>query len=438
MFTRGVRVQLLVFAVIAVISIGYLVLGYADGERTVGLSTYRVTASFRDTSGLYPRALVTYRGVEVGRVRSLKLTTDGVDVTLVLDAGVQVPTATRAEIHSTSAIGEQYVDLVPERRAGPYLQAGSRIPRSETREMPQIAPVLDSLNRLLESIPQKETGRLLDQVGTAFGSSDTDLQQVLDSSTHLLAAATEQVDATKRLIGSVRPVLETQSDLGPATRSYMASLASLSTEVGRNDPHLRSLLVNGAPSLDAVDGLLARLSPDFAVLMANLVSSGEVLNAYDPNLKQLMVVYPALINRIQGTAAAPRNAGADRLDLKLNLDDPPSCTQGYLPHAQWRDPADTARMATPPGLHCKTPRSEEEGVRGARNLPCPNDESLRAATPAGCGLVFAGEQAGPYRAGTPTGRSDDETVAAENDGSISYELVTGRATWRDLFTGPLR
>ena len=163
MFTRGVRIQLVAFGLIAVVSIGYLVLGYADGERTVGLSSYQVRADFRDTSGLYPRALVTYRGVEVGRVKSLKLTSDGVDVSMAVDSGIRVPTGTRAEIHSTSAIGEQYVDLVPERHAGPYLRAGATIPRADTREMPQIAPVLDKLNGLLTSIPKEQTGRLLDQ-----------------------------------------------------------------------------------------------------------------------------------------------------------------------------------------------------------------------------------------------------------------------------------
>ena len=437
MYTRGVRLQLAVFGVIAALSIGYLLLGYADGRRTVGLSNYEIKADFRDTSGLYPRALVTYRGVQVGRVKSLDLTGDGVDVTLAVDSDVHIPAGARAEIHSTSAVGEQYVDLVPARSSGPFLRAGATIPRADTREMPQIAPVLDKLNGLLESVPKEQTARLLDQVDTAFGSSDADLQEVLDSSMDLLDTATAQLASTKQLISSVGPVLETQTDLGTSTRSYIASLAGVTNELNRSDPHLRSLLSRGASSLQAVDGLVERLSPSFAILMANLVSTGEVFNVYVPHLKQTLVVYPALVDRLQGTGLPFEKEGMDKLDIKLNLNDPPSCTQGYLPISQWRDPADTTRASTPPNLHCTTPRSARQGVRGARNYPCPSDGSRRAALPARCGLVFPGEQSQPYAAGRRTASSEPARSSPATGGSISFTLVTGTATWTDLFTEPL-
>ena len=438
MYAKGVRIQLAAFGVIAALAIGYLVLGYADGERTVGLSSYQIKADFRDTSGLYPRALVTYRGVQVGRVKSLDLSDDGVDVTLSVDSGVHIPVGARAEIHSTSAIGEQYVDVVPARRGGPFLHAGATIPRTDTREMPQVAPVLDKLNALLESVPKEQTASLLDEIDTALGSSSADLGQVLDSSTDLLAKATAQVGSTTPLLTSVQPVLQTQTDLGGSTRSYLASLAGVSDELRRTDPHLRSLLTDGAPALDAVGGLVDRLTPSFSLLMANLVSSGEVFNVYVPNIKQLLVIYPALIDRLQGTGVAHKAEGMDNLDIKLNFNDPPPCTQGYLPESQWRDPADTTRAPTPPALHCTLPGSARESVRGARNLPCPGDESRRAAEPAGCGLLFPGEQSAPYVAGRAGHSSRGKDAGTGATGSFSYTLVGGDATWTDLFTEPLR
>lgn len=436
MYTRGVRIQLVVFGVIAALSIGYMLLGYADGKRTVGLSNYEITADFRDTSGLYPRALVTYRGVQVGRVRSLDLTDEGVDVTLSVDSGIRIPSGTLAEIHSVSAVGEQYVDLVPARNAGPYLPSGATIPRSDTREMPQIAPVLDKLNGLLESVPKRQTTRLMQQVDTAFGESDVDLQLLLESSTDLLDTATAHLGITKELVKSVQPVLETQIDLGTSTRSYISSLAGFTGELKDSDPQLRSLLAHGTPSLAAVDGLLDRLSPSFAILMANLVSTGEVTNVYVPSIKQTLVVYPALINRFLGTGIVHEHEGSDKLDIKLNLNDPPSCTQGYLPRSQWRDPADTSPLPTPPNLHCTNPRSESQGVRGARNYPCPVDTSRRAASPAGCGLYFPGEQSAPYRAGSSTAQAGRGS-AATADAEPMFWTILDSGEWTDLFTGPL-
>ena len=393
--TKGVRVQLIVFGVIAAMSIGYLVLGYGDGARSSGLATYQIKADLRDTSGLYPRALVTYRGVQVGRVTALNLSNDGVDVVLAIDSKVRVPVGSRAEIHSTSAVGEQYVDLVPDRRGGPYLAAGATIPRSDTREMPQVAPVLDKLNGLLESIPRDETASLLDEVDTAFGSSAGDVRHLLDSSTQLVDEATKQVESTKQLITSVQPVLESQTDLRSDTRSYLSSLAGVSKELRDTDSDLRSLLTNGPPALDALDGLIDGLTPSFSILMANLASLGDAFNVYVPNLKALLVMYPALIDRL-GTTAVRHNAeGVNNLDIRLNLNDPPPCYQGYLPRPQWRDPAELERIPTPPHLHCTMPGSAREGVRGSRNLPCPNKDE-RAFRPEACGLQFRGEQTTPY------------------------------------------
>ena len=66
-----------------------------------------------ETGGLYGTGNVTYRGVEVGRVQSVGLTDTGVEAVLSLKSGIDIPSDLKAEVHSQSAIGEQYVDLLP-------------------------------------------------------------------------------------------------------------------------------------------------------------------------------------------------------------------------------------------------------------------------------------------------------------------------------------
>lgn len=436
MYTRSVRRQLIAFGVISALAIGYLVLGYGDGERTLGLSTYSVKADFGDTSGLYPRALVTYRGIQVGRVTSLNLNTDGVTVTLSLDSGTRVPVDAEAEIHSTSAIGEQYVDLVPARSSGPFLTPGATIPRSHTVQMPQIAPVIDKLNALLNSVPKAPTTRLLDQLDTALGSSADNVQQLIANSNDLVASATAQIRSTKALLEGLPTVLRSQTDLGTSTQSYLASLAAVSGELVRSNASVESLLTRGSPALDSVNGLIGRLTPSFALLMANLVSSAQVLQVYVPGLRQILAVYPALIDRLQATAIRHNAASIDNLDIRLNPNDPPPCTVGYPALSQWRDPSQTAPRSTPPSLHCTNPPSVQQSVRGARNLPCPNDPSLRAATPAECGLVFPGVQTAPYGSAQPS-RSSTKTRTSDTSGGFAYTLMSDSGSWTDLFTGPL-
>ena len=62
---------------------------------------------------MYPRGNVTYRGTEVGEVKSVQLTDTGVAAVLSLKSDIKIPSDLEAEVHSLSAIGEQYVELLP-------------------------------------------------------------------------------------------------------------------------------------------------------------------------------------------------------------------------------------------------------------------------------------------------------------------------------------
>lgn len=71
MRSKLVRVQLIIFAVISVLAVGYGAYAYAGFQRYTGIGTYTVTADLTDAGGLYPNALVTYNGVDVGVVTAV-------------------------------------------------------------------------------------------------------------------------------------------------------------------------------------------------------------------------------------------------------------------------------------------------------------------------------------------------------------------------------
>ena len=90
---------------------------------------YRVTLELPETGGLYPRSNVTYRGTEVGIVDSVALTDTGVAAVLSLKSDIEIPADLEAEVHSVSAVGEQYVELLPRSGKGPALKDGDVISR---------------------------------------------------------------------------------------------------------------------------------------------------------------------------------------------------------------------------------------------------------------------------------------------------------------------
>src|SRR6185312_11127232 len=97
--TRQILIQIAIFAVIATTALMIMVFTYMRLPSFLGIGQYRVTVQLPETGGLYPRGNVTYRGVQVGEVKSVQLTDIGVDAVLSLDSGVKIPADLEAEVH---------------------------------------------------------------------------------------------------------------------------------------------------------------------------------------------------------------------------------------------------------------------------------------------------------------------------------------------------
>ena len=118
------------------------------------------------------------------------------------------------------------------------------------------------------------------------------------------------------------------------------------------------------------------------MLLANLTTLGQILVTYNPSLEQLLVMLPAVVAAQQSFGLPKNNStGLPQAgDFAFTISDPPSCTVGFLPPSQWRNPADITSIDTPDGLYCKLPQDSPLAVRGARNYPCMGHPGKRAPT----------------------------------------------------------
>lgn len=412
LLTPLIKRQLRIFAVLAAVALGLAFIKHANVPAMIGVGVYDVQVDFADASGLYPKASVTYRGVRVGLVSDLEVSDDGAVATLRIDNDAEIPAGATAELHSTSAIGEQYVDLIPPPEArgkGPFLSHDARIPRERTVEMPQITPVLDSVNRLLESVPKKETRRVLAQIDDGLGGSGPELNELVDSTGKLLTEAQAGIDATTSLIAALEPVLGTQQDLGDETRAYADALDDVTGELARdNSADLRALLESAPGGLDAATATVKDLQPTLPMLLHNLTTNAQVLNTYLPAIRQTLVVYPATIARVQSAVNPRAEQGDVQLDLRAALNNPPSCLPGYLPPKERRNPRATDTRDVDVLAHCEIAPDHPTAVRGARNLPCPQGTG-RGPLPEACGLTFRGG------------------LWPDSSGTVAYDLAVGRA-----------
>lgn len=444
MITRMVKVQLVVFTVLSLIAATLIFFNYARVPDTLGIGKAKITARFAEGAGIYPFANVTYRGATVGRVTDVRLAAGGVDVEMRVDRSAEVPRDVDASIHSVSAIGEQYVDLVPRSSGGPRMADGDRIARKHTRVPRQIAQVLDDVDTLLASVPRDSLSVVLDEARQGFEGLGPDLARLMDNTRALVKAAEQNYDATSKLIRDAEPVLDSQLTTSDAIRGWTSDLATFTDELRRGDSRVRAVLDSVPGAAGQVEGLLDDLSPDFPRLLASSDVLADLAAAYRLPIEQVMVVYP-MVAAINIATNAPDRGGQFRLAFKTVANYPGGCWEGWPAAGEPRGPRPPHEVSDeefPEDAYCQISQDDPRVVRGARNLQCFEPGSKpgrRAATIYQC-------RGSGYQVDTPPQRQVTVPNPAAEYGDDVLNLLSGSAepgvpekelTWQNVMLGPL-
>lgn len=387
---RRIWIQLTIFLSVAMISVSVMAFGYIHLPRLLfGVGTYTVTVQLPDAAGLYERANVTYRGTEVGQVKKVVLNNGEVDAVLSLKSGIDIPSDLDAQVHSQSAVGEQFIALLPRNGTSRPLKNGDVIPRDRSTVPPDINDLLNATNRGLEAIPGDNLKTVIDESYTAIGGLGPDISRFVQGSTALAIDAKNNLNDLTNLVDNAGPLLDTQTDTSDSVHAWASHLAQITRQLKVNDPAVRGVLKNGAPALKEATALIDRLKPTLPIILANLVAVGQVAVTYQNDIEQLLVLLPEGTQEIQGVGLANRNTkqaykGA-YLSFNLNLNIPPPCTTGFLPAQQQRAASLEDYPDAPRGdLYCRVPQDSPFNVRGARNTPCETRPGKRAPTVAMC------------------------------------------------------
>jgi phospholipid/cholesterol/gamma-HCH transport system substrate-binding protein len=380
MFSRLVRIQLVIFTIISIVGMVVMAFAYLQVPMLLGVNKITVTLELPAGGGLYRFSNVTYRGVQVGKVTSVALTRAGAKATLKLDTSPRIPADLRAEVRSMSAVGEQYVELRPHTDSPPYLRDGSVIPLRDTMIPQRVGPMLDRVSALVDSVPKDNLGKLLDESFNGFNGAGYDLSSLFDSVATVAGDVNEVANRTRSLVDDSVPLLDSQADTTDVLRRWARSLAGVTNQLVADDPPVRTLLQNGPGFAQDTARLLEQIKPTLPVLLANLTTVGQIAVTYNPGLEQLLVLLPPWAASYQTAQGINNPTGIAAGDFHFNNADPNACTIGYLPPSQWRSPADTSVIDTPDGLYCKLPQDSPIDVRGVRNFPCMNHPGKRAPT----------------------------------------------------------
>ena len=155
-----------------------------------------------------------------------------------LNTDTPVPENVTATVKSVSAVGEQYIDLVPP--AGRLERDAARRVGHRRRTTPpigqDIAGLLTQADELVNSIGNSRLQDLLRETFKAFNGSGPELARLIQSSRLLVDEANANYGQTTQLIDQAGPFLDAQIRSGDDIKSLADGLARFTTEAAKRRP----------------------------------------------------------------------------------------------------------------------------------------------------------------------------------------------------------
>lgn len=446
MITKRIRIQLAVFSTLTAIAVGLIAFHYVGVPALLGIGQVQAAAVFPEGAGIYPQANVTFRGVTVGKVTGVGLDPKGVRVSFRVASSAHVPADVTASIKSVSAIGEQYVDLVPLHDGGPRLADGDVIPLADTRVPVQTAVVLDDVDNLLRSVPLNNLDTVLNEADLAFKNLGPQLNQLTNNAMELVDTANANYSPTHVLLADGSKFLDGQQASSASMRNWSSDLARFSTTLRSGDRNLASMLQSLPGAADQANQTVDLLAKDLPPLMTPGKVLADLAADYRQSIEDVLSAYP--ITAMHNIAYSTVSPNLLRLGFKTVANYPGSCSQGwprdYQPLGP-RGPFDLSDEAAAQA-YCKIPQSDPRVVRGARNLPCFEPGSppgRRAATIQQCrgaGYGNTGGSPAPLPIGVVPGANLTGQLGAYLTGASANSTttrMTGEQTWQTLLLAPL-
>ncbi|WP_158886912.1 MlaD family protein [Amycolatopsis anabasis] len=373
--SRGARrvanatiVQLVLFVVIAIACTSYV------GVRVLGAKplggVYRVSVGLADTGGLTPTSEVTYRGVSVGKVESIRIDpgSAGVTAVLALERGTDIPASSRAVVSQESPIAIQKLDLRPDNANPPFLADGSRIGSEATSRPLPLETLLVHFMRVADSVHTQDLVTLANELSAGLSGTTGDLRRIMHSADALVELMRRNQPTIVNLINGGKSVLDSTGS-GGGLPEIAASLRRLTAGVQEQTPAVNTLLDRAPALAEQVLPMLASSAPAVSAMLANAVGATRIVALRTPALNQLLIAAPEFFGRIADTV----HHGVG--DFYLVGAQGAVC---YYDNPR-RTVTDTAPRQPNTQFGC---RGDQPGLqqRGAANAPRPKEEPVAVTT----------------------------------------------------------
>ena len=356
-------------------------------------STYRVMIQLPDSGGLLDNLDVAVRGVRVGRIETLTITPTGVEALASIRMDVKIPTSSPVHVSGLSAAGEQYIDFQPTSDSGPYLRDGSVIGLHEaTTPIPLDRLLADANGVLAQTDPKKL--ELIKRELSLSNEGPQKLTGIVDGGVFLLSTLDSVLPQTVSGLKTSRIVLATLTDVNRGLAATSQNISRVLAGVNEMDGGYRKLVARTPQTLSSVDHLFDDNSDTMVSLLANLVSTSQLLYVRVPALNALFPNYRG--STLDALTSALHDHG-----FWATADPYPRYTCDY--GTPRRPPSSADYPESFLYTYCRDD-DPEVLIRGAKNAPRPGGDDTAGPPPgADLGRTTDPTPKGRYTIPTPYG-----------------------------------
>ena len=378
--------------------VAFLVLGlglsYAMATQVLSVlqDRYSVFATFPDAGGVFTNQEVTYRGITVGQVGRMTVVKEGVQIELLIDEGTKIPEEdVEARVMFKSAVGEQFVDILPATDGGPYLADGSEIPLEQTSIPVSTQDLLSTLQAVLEGVPPEALKGAVDSAGEGLAGRGDDIATIFESMARLADLFGDRAPEIQSILRNGTKVgaafVDSKEDFAAAVRD----LVIVSEALAGNTDELRRLLVGTNLTSEELVGLIRESRPDLHQTIAELAEINDLQADQSDALRALFEFLPRGLGNVVKTFES--DTGMIRFGLVTDTANH-ACSYG----TERRPPEDRAERLPPKNARCKAQvGQEEEGPLPAAAVPEPEDAALDTSGLLGVDSSITGDGELPAR-----------------------------------------
>jgi phospholipid/cholesterol/gamma-HCH transport system substrate-binding protein len=315
----GTAIKLGAFSLVLLLftAIIIVVFGQMRFDRTSGY-----TAIFSNASGLRPGQFVRASGVEVGKVKDVKIIDEGsrVEVSFAIDRSLPLFEGSTASVRYLNLIGDRYLELKrgdSDRR----MPSGGTIPIERTEPALDLDALVGGFRPLFRALDPDKVNNIAQSIITIFQGQGGTINDILDQTASLTSALADRDQAIGEVIRNLNTVLDTTVKHQKQFDETLVNFEKLITGLNNRADPIATSVADISDAAGTVADLLADNRPLLQDTIGYLEATQQPLIDQKEQLNDILVRLPnalKIIGRAGGVYGDFFNFYACDVTLKLN------------------------------------------------------------------------------------------------------------------------